>query len=331
MRKHRVEHPESLPMRTTIVVTIASFTALASPTLAEAALPSAATGGAKNITQTSALLTGTVNPNSEPTTYSFQYGPTKAYGSQTPQQGPTGATKGNIAVSAELDGLTPASTYHFRVVATNASGTKLGGDKTFKTLKPSPAITLGASAGRIAFGRSSVLAGQFTPAPGGNAAGVKVKLEQDPAPFSAQEFKAVATTTTDAAGHFTFTQAPRSNTSYRVVSATNPKATSATVVVAVALRVTLSLSSSHPPRGKTVVFSGTVGPQRNGQLVRVQKRVGRGWRTVRTAVLAAVPGSQVSSYRVRVRVRKPGVYRAYVAGEVANLAGVSRRRLIRPR
>jgi hypothetical protein len=317
-------------MRRRVYVLALAVAILSLPGGAQAAAPSASTGGTQNITQTSALLKGTINPNGEATTYYFQYGTTKAYGSQTPTQGPTAATKGNMPVSAALDGLAPATTYHYRLVAVNASGAKVGGDKTFKTLKPAPTVSLSALPARLVYGAGTTLAGQFTPSPGSPVAGIKITLQQDQSfPFS--DFKAAATVKTDAAGHFSFRQIPLTSTSYRVESATNPKATSAAVVVPVAFKVTLSLSTSHPRRGKTVVFSGTVGPQRNGALVRIQKLVHGHWRTVKTGVLAPSPGAAISAYRVRVRVRTRGYYRAYVGGDALNTAGASRRRLIRPR
>ena len=80
----------------------------------------------------SATLAGSTTPRSQATTYYFEYGPTTAYGTQT---APTSAGSGSTpqAVSAPISGLTPQSTYHFRVVATNASGTTTGADQTFTT------------------------------------------------------------------------------------------------------------------------------------------------------------------------------------------------------
>ena len=46
--------------------------------------PVATTGPATGISQTSATLTGTVDPNNEATTYYFEYGTTTSYGSTTP-------------------------------------------------------------------------------------------------------------------------------------------------------------------------------------------------------------------------------------------------------
>src|SRR5258706_16204728 len=101
-------------MRVKLFVTASLVALIALVGVARAALPSVSTGGARDITQTSVLLKGTVNPNSEATTFYFQYGPTKSYGSQSPTQGPTAASKGNIAVSASVTGLTPATKYHYR-------------------------------------------------------------------------------------------------------------------------------------------------------------------------------------------------------------------------
>ncbi len=45
----------------------------------------------------------------------------------------SGGTGGAQAISAALGGLAPATTYHYRVVATNAGGTTNGADRTFTT------------------------------------------------------------------------------------------------------------------------------------------------------------------------------------------------------
>jgi phospho-N-acetylmuramoyl-pentapeptide-transferase len=88
------------------------------------------TGRATRLTTTSATLTGSVNPDSEATTYSFQYGTTRSYGSQT---APTSAGSGPSAVevSARLSGLRAGRSYHFRLVARNGSRTSDGSDATF--------------------------------------------------------------------------------------------------------------------------------------------------------------------------------------------------------
>ena len=43
--------------------------------------------------------------------------------------------------SAAISGLTPQTTYHFRIVATNAIGTTAGPDQTFTTAASTPVVT----------------------------------------------------------------------------------------------------------------------------------------------------------------------------------------------
>jgi hypothetical protein len=85
------------------------------------------------LTQTSVRLNGTISPNSAPTTYVFQYGTTSDYGSQVVGSGSIGDDNSFHSVSAGLEGLSPGTTYHFRVVAVNFSGTEHGPDVTFTT------------------------------------------------------------------------------------------------------------------------------------------------------------------------------------------------------
>jgi hypothetical protein len=92
--------------------------------------PTVTTSAATNFSSgTSATLNGTVNPNGSSTTVYFQYGTTTSYGSTTPNQTFTGSTTWNV--SSNISGLTPFTTYHFRIVATNCGGTNYGVDRTF--------------------------------------------------------------------------------------------------------------------------------------------------------------------------------------------------------
>ncbi len=96
--------------------------------------PLAVTQGATNVELTKATLTGIVNPESLSTTYQFEYGPTASYGTKVPAP-PQSAGSGiaDVPVSQPIEGLTPHSTYHFRLVATNSNGTTYGADREFFT------------------------------------------------------------------------------------------------------------------------------------------------------------------------------------------------------
>ena len=104
--------------------------------------PGATTGSASSITTTGATVSGSVNPNAQATTYQFQFGTSTSYGGTTAVTS-AGSGTSATAVSAALTGLKPNTTYHYRVVATNASGTTNGADATFKTKNIPTRLTVG--------------------------------------------------------------------------------------------------------------------------------------------------------------------------------------------
>ena len=100
-------------------------------TLSATGTPVVTTNPATNVTSSSATLNGSLDPHGLTTSVHFQYGTTTSYGSTTPMQSHTGNTYLNI--SANISGLSASHVYHFRIVATNSAGTKVGSDKTFTT------------------------------------------------------------------------------------------------------------------------------------------------------------------------------------------------------
>ena len=87
---------------------------------------------ASSTTATTTELAGGVYPNGADTTYWWEYGPTTDYGQLTPATD-IGSTAGPVAVSDSLTGLSPATTYHYRLVAQNQYGTEYGYDFTLTT------------------------------------------------------------------------------------------------------------------------------------------------------------------------------------------------------
>jgi hypothetical protein len=67
-----------------------------------------------------------VNPENQTTSCEFEYGTTTAYGKSVPCEPSTLEGGGAQFVSANFTGLTPKSTYFYRVTATNATGTTTG-------------------------------------------------------------------------------------------------------------------------------------------------------------------------------------------------------------
>jgi streptogramin lyase len=104
------------------------------------------TGAATAIGPTSATLAGTVTPRAQATTYAFEWGVTTAYGAATPSVSAGSGTAGTPA-TAVLTGLLASTTYHYRLVTTNASGTTYGADASFTTTAVAPDATTGAAGG----------------------------------------------------------------------------------------------------------------------------------------------------------------------------------------
>ena len=107
---------------------------------AEPRAPAVLTGAAEAISASGATLRATVDPAGEAVAdCHFDYGSTPAYGWSAPCTPSPGSGQGPVEVSAALAGLSPATTYDYRVQARNASGTSAGTNGTFLTL-PATAI-----------------------------------------------------------------------------------------------------------------------------------------------------------------------------------------------
>jgi hypothetical protein len=96
--------------------------------------PTVSADPAGAVGKTSATLSGSANPNGTMMLdCHFEYGTSTAYGA-TALCGPTpGAGTSAVPVSAQLAGLKPSTTYHFRLVASNLAGASAASDQTFKT------------------------------------------------------------------------------------------------------------------------------------------------------------------------------------------------------
>jgi len=99
--------------------------------------PSVVTGPPSAITQTSATLNATVNPNGgAPTSCEFEFNSSETY---VPCATMPGSQYGPVAVSASVYGLRAGTTFRYRILAGSASGVSYGAIQEFSTL-PSPAL-----------------------------------------------------------------------------------------------------------------------------------------------------------------------------------------------
>jgi hypothetical protein len=122
-------------MRKTTILAVLAAAALALPAAAAAAeAPAVDSESASVQSPFAATLEAQVNPNEEPTTKcTFEWGPTAAYGSEAPCEPEVLEGFGDQLVVRHLEGLDPNTTYHFRVLAANATGTTEGADSELTT------------------------------------------------------------------------------------------------------------------------------------------------------------------------------------------------------
>ncbi len=96
--------------------------------------PEATTTAVTSATATTATLAGVVNAEDAVLQSCwFEYGLGASYGRIVPCEGTPSPTGGAQFVSAQLVGLIPNTTYHYRVLAGSAIATGAGGDATFTT------------------------------------------------------------------------------------------------------------------------------------------------------------------------------------------------------
>lgn len=106
-----------------------------------AASPTVLTKPASSVRDTTATLNGSVNPLGQSTNAYFEYGTSTSYGAKSSVKS-LGSGKSSTNVAVGITGLTPGATYHFRIVAQNATGSTSGGDQTFTTNGP-PVVKAG--------------------------------------------------------------------------------------------------------------------------------------------------------------------------------------------
>lgn len=126
-------------MRRLAVLLALAVSLCAAPVALAASPPVAETGPATGVGQTQATLTATVDPQGSATSVRFDLGTSTAYGLQSTAKD-AGSGTGTATVEIPVQGLTAATTYHYRVVAISDGGTTTGADATLTTAAVSPAV-----------------------------------------------------------------------------------------------------------------------------------------------------------------------------------------------
>jgi hypothetical protein len=287
--------------------------------------PLVTTGGVSNVAYSSAILYGYVDARGEVTDYSFQYGPTGAYGAQSPLA-PAGNGTVSIRVSQAVTGLQPGIVYHYRIVASGPGGTVKGADRTFKTPKVPLSVQIVGAPNPVVFGSPFFVEGTLS---GTGASTHEVVLQANPFPYLGG-FKTIGNPeVTNSAGGFSFPfLGLLENAQLRVVTVGKPVVSSPVVVENVAVRVSFHVRRAR--RRGFVRLYGTVAPAEVGALVGFQLlRPGRSVNEGGTAVTAGT--ASVSRFSAVVRLRHRGLYRALVrvSSDGAHVSNYSEPILIR--
>jgi hypothetical protein len=309
----------ALALSVTAIGVVASGVEAAAPPA-----PSASTTGASGVSYSTATLHGYVNPHGQATDYVFQYGTSRAYGSQTPLA-PAGSGTSSIQVTQTVSGLQPLKTYHYRILATSPGGATAGGDHTFTTPKIPLSVAIVGIPNPVVYGNTAFVEGTLS---GTEAANHLVQLEANPFPYVGG-FKVVGNAErTNTTGGFSFAlPGLLENTQIRVVTLGKPLVSSPVLVEGVAVRVTLHARATGR-RGFARLY-GTVTPAEVGALVGFQL-LKPGHRSVNVGGTVVKHGtSSASRFSRVVRVHR-GLYKALIkVFDGAHTAGYSAPVLIR--
>lgn len=247
------------------------------------------------VTASQATVSATINTKGLRTSYRIQWGTGTGYGRFTPVET---VDSGTATATVTLTGLQPNRTYHWRTRASNAAGTTLGNDRTFRTAAQPTGITLTLSRGVVPWGDGVRLGGRVT---GSGVRGLTLTLEQQRLGIDA-DFTALDTARTGSDGGYLFT-IPRlwASTRYRVRTQTQTPVTSS--VVTARSRVRAGIRPRHVSR-RRARLEGSVLPAVQGTVTLQMRSKGR-WRRVRSKALTV--GASSSRYRFVVqRVKRVG-------------------------
>jgi hypothetical protein len=201
----------------------------------------------------------------------------------------------------------------------------LGAGAPARAQAPVPEIPLTFSARSLLPGEGFTISGAL---PGGAADGGRpLELYEQRAPFPGA-YAIVKLGAAGPSGEFTFGVRPTLKAYWAVVAAattTRPREASPGFLVAVRRKVSIRTSARRPRKGALVRFSGFVSPSfpvGPDSVATLQRRNRRGGFTdVRDVALRAA--GAFSSYRLRVRVNRSGVYRVAVPSSTLYSSGAS--------
>lgn len=269
-------------------------------------VPAAYTGAAVDVSYGSATLRGEIDPRGSATTYYFQYGPTTAYGSQTPVSS-VAPGSGRVTVSVAIAGLAPLTVYRYRLIAVNAAGAATGASRAFKTGRVPLSLQVLVSPNPTLYGSTATIQGTLS---GTGNAGRAVVLQENPFPYTAGFADVGNAELTTATGSFSFLAADLTQaTQFRVVTTTVTPVVSPVAIEGVAVRI-----SAHVGRTRRRHYAriyGTVTPAIDGMEVGFMRVIG-GRNVLVSGTVLRHDNATSSRFSRTIRVHQHALYRVLV-------------------
>ena len=281
--------------------------------------PDSVTGGVANVSSTTATIQGTLNPNGGAANRWFDYGASATYGSSTSLQS-VGSGTTAVVVSSTVSGLGPNTLYHYRLSASNVSGTASGVDQTFTTLPLPPAVISATNTG-ISTNQISVR-GTLNPNSGDTSFrvdyGLTTSYGNSTAPLAAGSGTSSVTVNADVSGL-------QPNTLYHFrIAATNPGGTTYGVdqtFKTLPLPPAVTTGTASAIGSITATIRGTINPNGDSTIVRFEYGPTADY-GITTGTLAIGSGTAVVTSTSSMTALQPNTTYHYRA-KATNLGGTS--------
>lgn len=278
-----------------------TFTTVSSPRA-----PTISTLSATKITASGAQLNARVNPQGQATAVRFQWGLTTQYGNTTADVS-AGSGRGTVSRAIPVAALQAGTTYHFRAVAQNASGTVVGRDRTFTVSRGLTAVSATLSAPVMRWNGTLTVTGTLA---GAAPANVRLELMRLDYPYTGG-YRRVGTMVTGPTGAYSVTLSRVfSAVRVRVRVAGSNTILSPELPVASELLVRTQVGVR---KARTTRLRGTVFPATTAAVATLQRQTPSGrWVRVKQLRLSARPGGRMSFRTVVRRLNRSALYRVSV-------------------